>query len=820
MADDIDDTVVDINKKKYTYTVDKGQIEKIGRVKGFANRIHETGLYYVSIGFAVLPLQRNGKKMDNTFTGQTYDQVATLDPDQVDKWFGEGGNYRGHNIGIAMGKDTFVIDVDWHVNKGKLDGSKTLADLEAQFGRLPSGPIQATPSEGKHYFFRHAEGCRADSDTLGASLDTKAGTADEYKGHVAAYPSKVNGGGTYEWIQGGALVDLPPWAIEKMQRTLTPSFSPPEGRDPLGNENVGTADLEQVVPLEQVERMLDVINPDDVSYEWFYKPGMAIKTQYPGEDGLAVWDQWCQRGTRYEANECIKRWAKFRADGTLRMGSLIWYAKKAGYVLQDGDIHPRDRDHIAKSMHRNVNGSLKQSEHNLGMIVTTDEFKDRFDIAYDAFHNSIIFNNRPIRDVDYVEMKGWISTMWGLEFGKERMADVSMLIAEHDQRHSFREWLEMLPEWDGKDRMQHVVGLLNDKPHRLYEVMTRKTLVAAVHRAFNPDTMVRIMPILQGDQNIKKSTFWNSLSPNGWYSDSCSFGNIGKEHGPRELIKQSSGVVFAEVPEMKGMSQSQVEEIKHFVSLTNAKLVDKYDKHSTRMARIGIFVGTVNNADILRDDTGDTRFWIIKCQTFAAGETINTDWIADNLDQIWAQAVYLDRVVKEKHWLTDPQDDIDLRELNRTHKNLFGPAEWLGEMLDEDEFEDAPLVTMENVRMLARVHNKNISAKEAHRAFAKEGWIKNTYDDGNKQSGWKFKVSKADIRKEETMVAFGKPRKLGATVKIPAGWVRPEWFEANGLVTPWVTPQGTTDENQADAARKLAGITAARAAPTGGSRDD
>jgi predicted P-loop ATPase len=62
--------------------------------------------------------------------------------------------------------------------------------------------------------------------------------------------------------------------------------------------------------------------------------------------------------------------------------------------------------------------------------------------------------------------------------------------------------------------------------------------------------------------------------------------------------------------------------------------------------RQSVFIGTVNNASYLRDETGGRRFWPIQC-----GE-INLEALRRDRDQLWAEA-QARFTAGESWWITD-----------------------------------------------------------------------------------------------------------------------------------------------------------------------
>lgn len=81
---------------------------------------------------------------------------------------------------------------------------------------------------------------------------------------------------------------------------------------------------------------------NNVGNEEWVKIGMAIHSEQPDDDGLALWDEWSRGGDTYKEGECAKRWRSFKQGGTVTLGTLKYMSgetvkrKAVGdYVIPD-----------------------------------------------------------------------------------------------------------------------------------------------------------------------------------------------------------------------------------------------------------------------------------------------------------------------------------------------------------------------------------------------------------------------------------------------------------------------------------------------------
>jgi hypothetical protein len=308
--------------------------------------VFEEAKRLTNLGYHVIPIRRMGKELPPKNHNIGYHSAAS-NKGTIEKWFEPGtGKFRGWNIGIACGKDggVFVLDVDRH---GDIDGISALQEIELIHGKLDErGPLQRTPSGGLHYLFNWEPGAVTSSGKIAPGIDTRGGDADAFKSHIVVRPSVVINSEeeacTYSWLTPPGMTrnlpTIPSWILDKIKREI-----PIAGR---GNELVGESDLEVSVPLDQIKRMVASIDPDKLTYDEWLRVGQAIHTQYCGEEGLEVWDSWSANGVRYKPNECSSRWAGFEPTGRIRMGTLFYMAKKAGWIPTKKDLHETLPDEV------------------------------------------------------------------------------------------------------------------------------------------------------------------------------------------------------------------------------------------------------------------------------------------------------------------------------------------------------------------------------------------------------------------------------------------------------------------------------------------
>jgi len=404
---------------------DIGRIREINQNSSREVKVWLAARYYGSLGWRVVPLLPNTKQLPGRAHGVNYGH-ASSNIKTIDKWFHpDNGRFKGWNIGIACGctGGAFAIDVDKH---GEIDGFKTLAQLQQEYGDLPAGPVQETPGGGKHYLFNWQENASCTTGKIGPGIDTRGGEENTCRGHIVAWPSVVDSG-EYRWVAGGPIPDIPKWVMDR----LGVAWRPPSNRG-RGNENVGEDDIETPVPKEQIEQMLAAIPIDLIDYDEWLRIGMSLKYRFPGEEGLEIWDNWSKTGKRYKNGECQIRWDKLNSNNAVRMGTLFYIAKKYGWEPKPDDVKGNKYDQLVAEMNEThaivvVGGKIR-------IIREKNGVANDFELPYDLMDKEsfkLLYSNSKIMVVT--------------KDGKAKHVSIADVWLAHPNRRTYPEGMGMYP---------------------------------------------------------------------------------------------------------------------------------------------------------------------------------------------------------------------------------------------------------------------------------------------------------------------------------------------------------------------------------------
>ncbi len=242
---------------------------------------------------------------------------------------------------------------------------------------------------------------------------------------------------------------------------------------------------------------------------------------------------------------------------------------------------------------------------------------------------------RQWKDDDDAGLRGYMESVYRIT-GKEKVLDGFAVFALNHKVNRLRDRL-LSAVWDGVPRVDTLLTDYFGAEDTLYaREAIRKTLVGAVARILSPGIKFDTMLILAGRQGIGKSTFFRYLGMD-WYSDSlCTF--EGKDAA--ELLQ---GYWIIEAGELTGMTKSEMNAVKQFLSKCDDVYRAAYGKRTERHLRQCIIVGTTNETEFLKDYTGNRRFWPVDLGLHAHRKNVWRD-LPSEVAQIWAEAAAMYRL--------------------------------------------------------------------------------------------------------------------------------------------------------------------------------
>jgi predicted P-loop ATPase len=258
-------------------------------------------------------------------------------------------------------------------------------------------------------------------------------------------------------------------------------------------------------------------------------------------------------------------------------------------------------------------------------------------ICHDALHGAE--TPRFADPEDVTRLQEWLQHNAMPKLARDHVEHALEEFARERPIHPLRDRLAFL-EWDGEPRigrfLHHALGTPDDEYHRQIGAMF---LIAMVARVFKPGCQADYMLVLEGPQGEEKSKFCRALAGDEYFSDAL----------PRlegDMVRVSMhlrGKWLIEISELSAFSKSEAGALKAFITRREEIYTPKYGRKERREPRQGLFIGTTNDDEYIRDDTGGRRFWPVRVVK------VDLEWLSEHRDQLFAEAVS-DFHHNKPHW--------------------------------------------------------------------------------------------------------------------------------------------------------------------------
>jgi len=332
-------------------------------------------------------------------------------------------------------------------------------------------------------------------------------------------------------------------------------------------------------------------------------------------------------------------------------------------------------------------------------------------------------------DDDTIQTKFFFNAKKSLEYSTGTLLEAVMVVSTMRIYNPLREYLAHLT-WDKTPRLSQWLTTYCGAADSSYtQTVGRKTLIAAVTRAFKPGAKFDHVLVLEGKQGIGKSSVVAILGGE-W------FGDIFIDPKSKDTVDALQGKWIIELSEMESVRRiKDVQALKAFITRTEDRVRLAYARTTSNFPRQCIFIGTVNPDGLgyLSDSTGNRRFWPVFCVH------IDREKLIRDRDQLLAEAVYYYQIGEEL-FITDHilQRKAEAETEDRVEQDAWVEiiASW--DARETDTYEITPAWLYEHV---IGAPLRNITSSDVMRigkALHFLGWYK-----ARKDKSWVFRRDEA-----------------------------------------------------------------------------
>lgn len=261
--------------------------------------------------------------------------------------------------------------------------------------------------------------------------------------------------------------------------------------------------------------------------------------------------------------------------------------------------------------------------------IAFDRFASRY-VAKGALPWNMTPGTRLWTDADDAGLRWYLENKYEVT-GRDKVQDAMIMCAEQNGFNEVLDYLNSL-KWDGVPRLDTLfIDYLGAEDNVYTRAVARKSLTAAVARAFEPGCKYDTMPILIGRQGAGKSTLIRTMGKK-WYADGLS------TFEGKEAAENIQGKWIIEAGEMAGYTRAEENASKQFLSRQVDVFRQAYGRRTQEYPRRCVFFGSSNQYEFLKDITGNRRFWPVDIEAQKPTKNVYVN-LPGEVDQIWAEAV-------------------------------------------------------------------------------------------------------------------------------------------------------------------------------------
>lgn len=329
-------------------------------------------------------------------------------------------------------------------------------------------------------------------------------------------------------------------------------------------------------------------------------------------------------------------------------------------------------------------------------------------VRYDTFKNKyeIKENNVWVIREDYhdIRLHSRMSNNYNFlcKQGIGTVRDAITLVGAENTYDSAQDYINGL-EWDKTPRLDSWISkTYHVEDNEYHQAVGSNWLKGLVKRILYPGSKFDYALLLQGPQGIKKSTSLLAIASDKYHVE---FTDI----KVKEFQQDIQGKLIVEFSEGAVFKKSEQETLKSILTRQQDTYRPPYARASRDFPRRCVFAVTANNDEILKDDTGNRRWWVV----LVPDQEADVKWLSENRNQLFAEARYRLVELEETTWeipdtaLRTNQETVRQREENediirkwyeslmpqtknegvtvrKAYCDVFTPTDREGHLMDED----------------------------------------------------------------------------------------------------------------------------------------
>lgn len=352
-----------------------------------------------------------------------------------------------------------------------------------------------------------------------------------------------------------------------------------------------------------------------------------------------------------------EKWNEMR--GTMTYGEWTMQNSQSAEVMAwkniDGYLMSKGKDPVPLLILENICRAFDQDPELSGRFRLND-----FSHMIEVRHGEVWVG---LTDYDVLDTQRYISTHFEIfsKISKELTVDAIRCVANLTKVNPQREYFDGLV-WDRVPRVDTWLATAFGTPDdELHRAMGSNWLKGLVKRVIEPGCIFDEVLVLEGAQGMRKSTALRELGK-PWHTEST------LSTDDKDFYMLLARNVIVEFAEGEIIGRTSAQKLKAVITKTEDTFRPPYEHGMMTFKRSCVFAMTTNNSDYQKDDTGGRRWLPVVLQKKA-----NIDWLRDNRDQLFAEALYRVKVSGETTY-EYPHDELSSMQDEKMEEDVYDEA--------------------------------------------------------------------------------------------------------------------------------------------------
>ena len=316
------------------------------------------------------------------------------------------------------------------------------------------------------------------------------------------------------------------------------------------------------------------------------------------------------------------------SECALNLNKLEWFNQVQAEIQENSDWK-------SKLNRNSTDNAIKNNLKNIFLILNNDtQYKDK--IEFNELTQMRTFCRTDWNDVIESRLKLYLEQQYDLMTSIESINHICNIIASDHSYHPIKEYLNSV-QWDGIHRIKSVFSDFLGATDNIYtQSVAVVTFVGAVARIFQAGVKFDTCTVFVGKQGTGKSKFISKIAVNSeWFTDGVT------SFDGKDFYESIQGKWIIELGEGTAFQKSIKERSKQAIASQQDFYRKPYGRNPEIRKRQCVFLGTTNNYDFLKDETGDRRYYPIDVNIPKATKNIDKDLTSEYIAQLWSEAVHL-----------------------------------------------------------------------------------------------------------------------------------------------------------------------------------